>query len=79
MTNTPAVTHREATRVAEALGFVLKSQEGSHMQFKHPEMGKKVTIPKYKKAYGPDLFSNICRQLGVTKKDFFRILREGGL
>jgi len=76
LTNTPAVSHKEATKVAETLGFIKKSHEGSHMQFKHPTTGKKVTIPLYKETYGPDLFSFICRQMGITKKEFFKYLKR---
>jgi predicted RNA binding protein YcfA (HicA-like mRNA interferase family) len=77
MSNNPAITYKEAVKVAKQLGFQLKSHAGtSHMQFKHPETKKKVTIPKYgKEVFGLDLISNICRQMGISKKTFFSLLK----
>jgi len=78
MGSTPAVTFRQAIKVAKFLGFMEKTRKGtSHTQHQHPKTGKKVTIPDYgSENYGPDLLSNICRQMGITKKEFFKILKR---
>ncbi|MFH1534137.1 MAG: type II toxin-antitoxin system HicA family toxin [Nitrospirota bacterium] len=62
----------ECERVALALGFEHKNTRGSHKHFKKDGVGK-VTIPQYSEISG-DLFQNICRQLGISKNDFFKIL-----
>lgn len=77
MSNSPAISHKDAVKVAEYLGFIKRSHDGtSHVQFKNPTTGAKATIPAYKEPYGHDLFASICRQLGVTKKQFFGIFKQ---
>lgn len=75
MSHNPTVCYKEALEVVKSLGYKKRGQVGSHVQFKHPGTGRKATLPNYgKKVYGPDLFSNVCRQLDMSKKDFFVIL-----
>jgi len=78
MSNTPAVSFKKALKVARFLGFVEKTRGGtSHTQHKHPQSGNKVTIPDYgSENYGPDLLKNICEQMGISKKEFFSILKK---
>ncbi len=78
MSKYPAIAYKEAVQVAKALGFMKRShRKTSHVQYKHPVSGKKVPIPNYgKENYGPDLLANICRGLGVTKKEFYKVLTK---
>ena len=64
--------------VAIHLGYERRSRSGtSHIQFKHPKTGVKVTLPDYgKENYCKSLLSKICRDMGITKKEFFKILRK---
>lgn len=75
----PPATHTDAEKVALHLGFrKMKNNQtsGSHGQHKHPQTGRKVTIPKYKEPYYSPLFAKICKQLDVNKKEFYEILKN---
>lgn len=61
----------EIQKVVESLGFELKEVQGSHWHYKKEGAGK-VTIPRYTEI-GNDLFMWICRQMKITKKEFWRI------
>ena len=78
MSSQPAINYKKAEKVVLSLGFQKRPQKGtSHIHFKHPKTGNKVTLPNYgKENYGPDLLSNICRQMGVKKGQFFKILKQ---
>lgn len=64
----------ECERVVLSLGFEYKSTKGSHKHFKKAGVGK-VTIPQYSEISG-DLFENICRQMKISKKQFFTLLDQ---
>ena len=76
MSKYPAVTHKEVIKVAQALGFELRSHQGtSHMQYKHQLSQRRLTISVHsKKNLEPDLMSWTFRQMGITKKKFFEVL-----
>ena len=78
MSKHPAIAYKEATKVVIHLGYKKKSHAGtSHVQYKHPETGKKITLPDYgKENYRAPLFGKICRDIGITKKEFFSILKK---
>ena len=78
MSRYPAITYKDVVFVVKKLGFELKSHKStSHMQYKHPVSGKKVTISKHnKKNFGPDLITWTVRQIGITKKEFFTLLEQ---
>ena len=65
---TAQIGYRETKKVIEVLGFISKLSVGSHHHFKHPQTGKKVTLPFYKKPYSDFLILNIARQAGLSKK-----------
>ena len=64
----------EIQKVAGRLGFKLKEIQSSHWQYKKDGVGK-VTIPRYSEI-GDDIFTWICRQLKITKKQFWNILNN---
>lgn len=64
---TAQIGYRETKKVVEALGFLSRLSVGSHHHFKHPQTGKKITLPFYKKPYSDFLISNIARQAGLGK------------
>lgn len=65
----------ECEKVASILEFEYKNTRGDHKHFKKAGVGK-VTIPQYSDISG-DLFSNICRQLKISKANFFELLESG--
>ena len=62
----------EIQKVVEYLGFTLREVQSSHWQYKKDDVGK-VTVPRYAEI-GEDIFMWICRQLKITKKEFWNIL-----
>jgi predicted RNA binding protein YcfA (HicA-like mRNA interferase family) len=56
---------RDIIREIEAAGWRLRSVEGSHHQFKHPERPGKVTVPHPKKDLHPKLIKSIRKQAGL--------------
>ncbi|MBD3330264.1 addiction module toxin, HicA family [Candidatus Peregrinibacteria bacterium] len=68
------VKPNECEKVALILGFIYKSTKGSHKHFKKENFGK-VTIPQYSEISG-ELFANICRQMDISKNEFFEILEK---
>ncbi len=68
------VSPGECEKIALKLGFEHKNTRGSHKHFKKNGIGK-VTIPQYSQLSG-DLFHNICRQMKISKNEFFELLEE---
>ena len=76
MSNRPKVTKKECEKVAKALGFEFKRQDGSHKHFKKKDVGK-VTIPQYRNDnFDDDLFKSILRQMKITEDQFFEVLNK---
>jgi predicted RNA binding protein YcfA (HicA-like mRNA interferase family) len=59
----------EILKIAELIGFVFVSQKGSHGKFKDKN-GNITIIPMNKKEIPAGTFSNILKQLSITKKEF---------
>ena len=60
---------KEIIRVLESLGFLFRSQNGSHGKYKD-ESGKSVVVPMNKKIIPAGTFKSILNQAGVTLKHF---------
>ncbi len=66
------MTAREAIRILERLGFVVRRQVGSHVRLVHPHRPEaQVTVSVHT---GHDLsegnLASILRQAGVTRQEF---------
>jgi predicted RNA binding protein YcfA (HicA-like mRNA interferase family) len=67
----PRVTGREVVRALRQLGWVVVAQKGSHAQLKHPERGRRVTVPLHAgETIGPGLLRSILAQAGISGEDF---------
>lgn len=64
----------EIQKVAEYLGFQMKEVQGSHWHYKKQGVGK-VTIPRYTEI-SDDIFTWICRQLKISRKEIWNILNK---
>ncbi len=66
--------HRKVICVLEKLGFKPIRQTGSHLV-----MGKdkqRIVIPIHNKPLKPGLIRIIIRELGITREEFFKLIRE---
>lgn len=59
---------RDIIRALKAAGFVQVNQKGSHVQFKHPMFGSRVTVPHPKDDLPIGTLRSIERQSGIRLK-----------
>jgi len=71
MARLPHVTAAEVIRVLEQKGFEFKRSRGSHRIYRHPESGRRVTVPFHRgKNIPPGTLLNILREVGISKEEF---------
>jgi predicted RNA binding protein YcfA (HicA-like mRNA interferase family) len=71
MPRMPRVTGPEVLRALRALGWVVVTQRGSHVQLKHPDRRGRVTIPIHAgETIGPRLLASILSQAGLSVDEF---------
>ncbi|MBV8706705.1 MAG: type II toxin-antitoxin system HicA family toxin [Acidobacteriaceae bacterium] len=59
---------RDAIRIIEEDGWILRSQKGSHRQFTHPTKAGRVTVPgKPGKDLHPKTLASIFKQAQMEK------------
>jgi len=62
----------EIQSVLLKIGFVFKSQKGSHGKFKHVD-GKTVILPMNKKEIPIGTFRSILKQANLTSEEFEKL------
>ena len=71
----PAVSGKEAARVAERLGFEFRRQKGSHAIYVRPTDKARVVVPMHARAaLKPKTLRGIIQDLGVTVEVFRDLL-----
>ena len=70
----PAVSSKDAARVAQQLGFEFRRQRGSHAIYVRPRDHARVTIPMHKGDLKPKTLRGIIYDLGTTPEEFRRLL-----
>lgn len=71
MPRAPRVTGRDIVRG----GWVVVVQRRSHAQLKHPDLGRRVTVPLHAgETIGPKLRLSILHQAGLTTDEFLSVL-----
>ena len=73
MSRLPLLNAKEASRILQKLGFVLKRQEGSHMVFEHPD-GRTTIVPNHG---GEDIDRGLLNKivkhdLKITREEFLK-------
>jgi predicted RNA binding protein YcfA (HicA-like mRNA interferase family) len=74
MSKLPAVRPRDAARVAEAVGFVLDRQRGSHAIYLRESDRRRVVIPMHAKDLKPGTLRGIIADMGLTPDRFGELL-----
>ena len=73
----PRVTGKDIVRALGQAGWVEVRTRGSHVRLAHPEHAEQVTVPVHSgEVIGPDLLKPILRQVGLTAREFERLLRS---
>ena len=71
MPKLPSIRAREVVRVAEAIGFVLDRQRGSHAVYYRATDKRRVVIPMHgTKDLKPGTLRGIVQDLGLTIEEF---------
>ena len=71
----PAVTSKEAARVAQRLGFEFRRQTGSHAVYVRLGDHRRVVIPMHAgRGLKPKTLRGIIEDLGITVEEFHRML-----
>ena len=74
----PPLTCKEIKAILAYLGFAKESQKGSHEQWVLIKNGRKykVTVDCPKSPFSQTLIKSMATQAGVSKKDFYAILKK---
>jgi len=64
----------DLAKVCLKLGWQPDRQSGSHMVFVRPGEPRPIIIPSGRKVVTPFIVANICRQLGIKKKQLAEVL-----
>lgn len=59
------MTPREMIKHLKKAGFIVVSQNGSHVKLKNPETGKQTIVPYHSKALKKGLEGQILKQAGL--------------
>lgn len=71
MPRMPRVSGTDVHRALKRAGWYDHEQEGSHVQMRHPEKPRKVTIPIHRgKILPPKTLASILDQAGITVDEF---------
>jgi len=69
MPESPVLSPQKVIKILEAKRFVLVRTRGSHHLYRHPETGRRVTVP----VHAPDLpagtLLEILRQAGIEREE----------
>lgn len=71
MAKLPSIPAREVARVAQAVGFVLHRQRGSHAVYYRAADNRRVVIPMHgRKDLKPGTLRGIINDLGLSVEEF---------
>ena len=77
MPRLPRVRAVEVIRALERQGFKLSRTRGSHYIFRHPQTGKRVTVPYHPtRVIPPGTVANILRQAEIGTDEFIDWLKD---
>lgn len=77
MPRPPRVSARELVRALEKQGFVLSRSKGSHRIYRHPDTGKRVTVPYHEgRTAPPGTLANILREAGIDRDELRDLLDQ---
>ena len=76
MPKLPVVNGREMIRALQRAGFVLDSQESSHVTMFSPVTGRHATVPVHAaRDMKTGTVRNVLRQAGLTVEEFHELLK----
>jgi predicted RNA binding protein YcfA (HicA-like mRNA interferase family) len=70
----PRVSGKQTVEALLRAGFTIHRIRGSHYILKHPETGRRVTVPYHRRELALKTLHSILRQVGITTKAFSDLL-----
>ena len=70
----PRASGKETVDALLGAGFTVHRTRGSHYILKHPETGRRVTIPYHRQELAPKTLRSILKQAGVSTETFSKLL-----
>ena len=70
----PRVSGKQTINALIQSGFVVHRIRGSHYLLKHPETGRRVTVPYHRKELAPKTIRSILKQSGISLELFSKLI-----
>lgn len=70
----PRVSGKEAIEALLRAGFIIHRTRGSHYILKHPETGRRVTVPYHRSGLAPKTLHCILKQAAISPEAFSQLL-----
>ncbi|MBU2008501.1 MAG: type II toxin-antitoxin system HicA family toxin [Chloroflexi bacterium] len=70
----PRVSGKQAEGALLRAGFVIHRISGSHHILKHPETGRRVTIPFHRRELAPKTLRSVLKQAAISADTFAELL-----
>jgi len=70
----PRVSGKEVVEALLRAGFIIHRTRGSHYILKHPETGRRVTVPYHRHELAPKTLKFILKEAGLSVEKFIELL-----
>ncbi|MBI4308579.1 MAG: type II toxin-antitoxin system HicA family toxin [Chloroflexi bacterium] len=70
----PRVSGKRTVEALLRAGFIIHRTRGSHYILKHPETGRRVTIPYHRRELALKTLRSILKQASVSPETFSKLL-----
>jgi predicted RNA binding protein YcfA (HicA-like mRNA interferase family) len=75
MSRLPRLTDREVLRLLQKAGFQIHHIRGSHHVLKHPQTGRRTTVPVHGETLAPKTLLSILVSADISVKELSRLSR----
>ena len=70
----PRISGKQAVEALLRAGFVVHRIRGSHYILKHPEMGRRVTVPYQRRELALKTLHSILKQAAISHDKFSKLI-----
>ena len=76
MPKLPSFTPKKLIKILKNLGFQLDHTTGSHFIFYHPKTKKRAVVPYHVRDLPKGTLMSILKEVGISKKEFEKIIKK---